>query len=99
MTNYPHFLLILISKFHSSIQLYGYHSLDVSIAFPIINTEAYLSGSPDFMEETSKKKIKKRVSCTKGKDKEKTKLYGSNKTEDQRTSFWQTMWSNYNNYS
>lgn len=72
----PIFWLILISKFHSSIQLYGYHNLDVLIAFPIIATETFLSGSPDFMEETLKKKkkrIKKRVSCTKrqrqGKDK------------------------------
>lgn len=52
----PIFWLILISKFHSSIQLYGYHNLDVLIAFPIIATETFLGGSPDFMEETLKKK-------------------------------------------
>lgn len=55
----PIFWLILISKFHSSIQLYGYHNLDVLIAFPIIATETFLSGSPDFMEETFFKKKKK----------------------------------------
>lgn len=51
----PIFWLILISKFNS-IQFYGYHNLDVLIAFHIIATETFLSGSPDFMEETLKKK-------------------------------------------
>lgn len=72
----PIFWLILISKFHSSIQLYGYHNLDVLIAFPIIATETFLSGSPDFMEETLKKKKKesrKEFLVLKGKDKAKTK--------------------------
>lgn len=55
----PIFQLILIPKFHSSTQLYGYHNLDILIAFPIIAMETFLSGSPDFMEETLKKKIKR----------------------------------------
>lgn len=95
----PIFWLILISEFHSSIQLYGYHNLDVLIAFPIIASETFLSGSPDFMEETlGKKKSRKEFLVLKGKDKAKKK-YACDRTEDQRTLFWQTIWSNYNNYS
>lgn len=52
----PILWLILIPKFHSSTQLYGCHNLDILIAFPIIATETFLSGSPNFMDETSDKK-------------------------------------------
>lgn len=56
----PILWIILIPKFRSSTQLYGCHNLDILIAFPVIATETFLSGSPNFMDETSdKKKIKK----------------------------------------
>lgn len=67
----PIFWLILISKFHSSMQLYGYHNLDILIAFPIIAAETFLSGSTDSMDF---KKIKKRVFCTKRQKQDKAKI-------------------------
>lgn len=66
----PLFLQILISKFHSSIQLYGNHNRDVLIDFPIIAAETFSSGSPAFILYSKdfhkrKEKKKKKVSCTK----------------------------------
>lgn len=53
MIKYPFFFWqILISKYHSPIQLYGNCNLNVLIAFPTVATEAFLSGSPAFLEKT-----------------------------------------------
>lgn len=52
-------------------QLYGYHNLDILIAFPIIAAETFLSGSTDSMDF---KKIKKRVFCTKRQKQDKAKI-------------------------
>lgn len=53
MIKYPFFFWqILISKYHSPIQLYGNCNPNVLIAFPTVATEAFLSGSPAFMEKT-----------------------------------------------
>lgn len=70
----PLFLQILISKFHSSIQLYGNHNRDVLIDFPIIAAETFSSGSPAFIlyskdfHKRKEKKKKKKFLVLKGKD-------------------------------